>query len=49
MTYSSVDKMAKLMPMAVASGITSSVKKGFYADTPELRKWIRKLANGEDV
>lgn len=46
MTYRSESSMAKLIVKAVADGITSSVKKGFYADTPELREWICKLANG---
>jgi tRNA pseudouridine-54 N-methylase len=49
LTYRSESSLAKLIPKAVADGITSSVKKGFYADTPELREWIRKLANGEKV
>jgi tRNA pseudouridine-54 N-methylase len=49
LTYRSESSLAKLITKAVSDGITFSVKKGFYADTPELREWIRKLANGEKV
>ena len=49
MTYKSSDYISNLLADAVKAGTAKRVKQGHYEDTPELREWIRKLANGEKV